>query len=202
MRLPDHVFSLVKALHAKNLALAQGDEDARRALQKKIVETVVARHPNQGWGWKKASETRPPSKDAIANNKLMTHHLLAWDCFNGTTREPVQGESEEIDGQVFIEVTGVDHLGIHDDGDDEDEEVQPPRITLPARDEFFTTLKWLDTLYRQQLGRSNGVDLEGVAAHIFDVYLNARLTGASVADAKSKVVSNINGILGRTDIHV
>jgi len=197
MRLPDHIFSLVKALHAKNLALALGDEDARRALQKKIVETAVARHPSEGWGWKKAGEGRPPSKDAIANNKLMPSHLICWDCFSGTTREPVQSESLQIDDQVFIEVTGVDHLigQLIVDAD------VTPKITLPARDEFFTTLKWLDTLYREQLGRANGVDLEGIAAHIFDVYLNARLKGVSVNDAKNKVVKNINAILGRTDIH-
>jgi hypothetical protein len=197
MRLPNHVFSLVQALHARNLALANGDDSARRALQKKIVETVVARHPSQGWGWKKASDTRPPSKDAIANNKLMPAHLISWDCFNGTTREPVQGESELIDGQVFIEVTGIDHLG----GIVEPLPSVPAPATLPPREEFFAALTWLDGLYREQLDRANGVDLEGIAAHMFDVYLNARLAGASVSDAKNEVVKQINAILDRTDIH-
>jgi hypothetical protein len=205
MKLPDHVFSILQALHAKNIALAKGDDDARRALQKLIVETVVARHPSQGWGWKKAGEGRPPSKDSIANNMLMPGHLISFDCFDGGSREPVQRESDMIDGQVFIAVTGVDHLAGSAPGP-----VSRPTGPAPGpapalkldREEFFEALKWLDQLYREQLGRPDGVDLEGIAAHIFDVFLNARLTGASVSAAKERVVKQINQILGRTDIHV
>lgn len=199
MKLPDPIFSIVQALHARNLPLAKGDDDARRALQRLIVETVVARHPSQGWGWKKAGETRPPSKDAIANNKLMTGHLISFDCFDGASREPVQRESDLIDGQVFIEVTGVDHLGT---ATTPGPPPPPPPAPKLDREEFVEALKWLDQLYREQLGRPNGVDLEGIAAHIFDVFLNARLTGASVSDAKERVVKQINHILQRTDIHV
>jgi hypothetical protein len=204
MRLPDHIFSIVKALHAKNLALAHGDENDRRKLQKKIVETAVARHPSEGWGWKKSGTTNPPSKDAIANNKLGLPHLICWDCFNGATREPVQGDAIEIDGQVFIEVAGHDHLGDDVDvdvDDDSGDQAQPSSTALPSREEFLEALVWLDGVYREQLGRSR-VDLEGIAAHIFGVFLPARLAGDSVVDAKKKVVKQINDILGRTDIHV
>jgi hypothetical protein len=203
MKLPDDVFSIVQALHARNLALAKGDDDARRALQKLIVETVVARHPSQGWGWKKAGEGRPPSKDGLANNKLMPGHLISWDCFDGASRAPVQRESDVIDGQVFIEVTGFDHLGPTPDPPPPPKKpLQPPPTPKLDRDEFFAALVWLDKLYREQLGRANGVDLEGIAAHMFDVFLNARLTGASVSAAKEKVVEQINHIVGRRDIHV
>jgi len=198
--LPDRIFAVVKALHAANPALASGDDDARRALQKKIVETAVARHPGEGWGWKRAGASRPPSKDAIANNKIQPGHLLSFDCFDGGTRQPVQRESETIDDQVFIEVQGVDHL------------VGTPVPTagptaasvsaLPPRDEFFAALKWLDGVYREQMGRPAGVDLEGIAAHIFDVYLTERSHGSSPDRAKQRVVDQINSILGRTDIHV
>jgi hypothetical protein len=200
MKLPDNIFSIVQALHARNLSLAKGDDVARRALQKLIVETVVARHPSQGWGWKKAGEGRPPSKDAIANNKLMSGHLISWDCFDGASREPVQRESDVIDGQVFIEVAGVDHLGTMPGP--LPKPPQLPSVPKLDRDEFFAALVWLDRLYREQLGRANGVDLEGIAAHIFDEFLNARLTGVSVSAAKERVVKHINNILGRTDIHV
>jgi hypothetical protein len=203
MTLPDHVFAIAKALHAKNTALADGHEDQRRALQKMIVETVVARHPHEGWGWKSAGPGRPPSKDAIANNRLMPGHLLAWDCFDGTTRQPVQREAEVIDGQLFIEVTGVDHLADHPTPTPEPSPPIPaPAPLVVTRQEFLDALIWLDRLYREQLGRPGGVDLEGIAAHLFDVYLNARLRGASVDDAKRSAVNQINVILGRTDIHV
>jgi hypothetical protein len=201
MILPDHVFAVVRALHAANLTLIQGDDDARRRLQQKIVETAVARFPGEGWGWKKADNGRPPSKDAIANNKIVPGHLLAWDCFDGGTREPAQREGETIDGQVFIEIVGVDHLAgqtipVH-------VESASPKIAakLPAADEFLSTLNWINTLYKEQLGRQ-GVDLEGIAAHVFGTYLNARLQGTSAQDAKGAVVARINAILNRTDIHV
>jgi hypothetical protein len=201
MKLPDHVFAIAKALHAKNLTLAHGNEAERRTLQKMLVETVVARHPGEGWGWKSAGVGRPPSKDAIANNTLMPGHLIAWDCFDGTTRQPVQREADVIDGQLFIEVNGVDHLADHPIA------TLPPPVPAPAplvvtRQEFLDGLLWLDRLYREQLGRADGVDFEGIAAHLFDVYLNARLRGASVDEAKGRAVRQINEILGRTDIHV
>jgi hypothetical protein len=211
MRLPDHIFSIVKLLHARHPDLARGDEQARRELQKKIVETAVARHPSEGWGWKKAGATNPPSKDAIANNKLLAPRLVCWDCFNGATREPVQGEAIVIDGQIFIDVTGHDHVGdeiddrLGDDreDDDRDDRVRPPAApTLPATGEFLEALVWLDRVYREQLGRPKGVDLEGIAAHIYGVYLPARLAGDVVTDARKKAVQRINDILGRTDIHI
>lgn len=209
MILPDHIFVIIKALHAQNLTLAQGDDEARRSLQRKIVETVVARFSDEGWGWKRAAEGRPPSKDSIANRRLAPGHLLAWDCFNGATRDPARGEAATIDDQIFIELEGFDHLegqAVDDDDDDggDDEPAAPPqpRPVLPDRGEFLSALTWLDTLYRSQLGRSAGVDLEGIAAHVFDTYLQARLGGVSVDEAKAEVVKRINNILQRTDVHV
>lgn len=208
MILPDHIFAIVRALHAEHLALAQGDDDARRSLQRKIVETAVARFSDEGWGWKKADERRPPSKDAIANSKLVPGHLLAWDCFNGATREPARSESVTINDQIFIVLSGVDHLaGLR--LDDRPKEPQtapttapPARPALPDRGEFLATLTWLDTLYRTQLQRPGGVDLEGIAAHIFDTYLQTRLSGSSVDDAKAAIAKRINDLLQRTDIHI
>lgn len=208
MILPDHIFAVIRALHAQNLTLALGDDDARRLLQQKIVETAVARFSGEGWGWKKASEGRPPSKDSIANNKLAPGHVLAWDCFNGSTREPARGEAITIDDQIFISITGIDHLA------GQRVEVEPvpappapapppaPRLALPDRGEFLAALTWLDTLYRTQLQRAGGVDLEGIAAHVFDTYLQTRMRGASIDDAKAEIVRRINEILRRTDIHV
>lgn len=203
MLLPNHVFSLIRAVHAANPGVSQGDDDARRGLQRKIVETVVARHPGEGWGWKQASNGRPPSKDAIANNRLMPGHLLAWDCFDGSTRQPAQRESEVIDDQVFIELAGVDHLaGQPQQPLLSDPPPPPAAATLPPRDEFFSALTWLDGVYRTQLARPGGLDMEGVAAHIFDTYLNARMRGTSIDQAKATIVQQINAILHRADIHV
>ncbi len=209
MILPDHIFAVIRALHSQHRELALGDDDARRVLQQKIVETAVARFSTEGWGWKKASEGRPPSKDSIANNKLAPGHVLAWDCFNGATREPARSEAFTIDDQIFIALTGIDHL----DGQRVEDEPAPvparppappppPPTALPDRGEFLSALTWLDTLYRNQLQRPGGVDLEGIAAHVFDTYLQARMRGASIDDARTEIAKRINTILGRTDIHV
>jgi hypothetical protein len=203
VKLPEHIFAVVRALHAANLSLANGDDDQRRMLQKKIVETAVARHPGEGWGWKRADPGRPPSKDAIANNKLQPGHLLGWDCFDGATRQPAQRDSEMIDGQVFMEMQGVDHLaGVVIPNPPPGGGLTGSISQLPPRDEFFGALTWLDGVYRSQLGRPGGVDLEGIAAHLFDVYLNERTHGKPPAGAKQRVIDGINSILGRTDIHV
>jgi hypothetical protein len=52
------------------------------------------------------------------------------------------------------------------------------------------------------LNRPNGVDLEGIAAHVYNLYISERQRGASIADAKGRVVEQIGDILGRTDLHV
>jgi hypothetical protein len=207
MVLPDRVFAIVSALFAQHGALASGDDDARRSLQKMIVETVVKRHPGEGWGWKRADPGRPLSKDTIANNLIEPGHIIAWDCFDGATRTPVQRDSMLIDDQVFVEVSGFDHLnGVilvpQPRRPDPQRSPGPAPTQTVGHGEFFEALNWIDKLYREQLGRSNGVDLEGIAAHVYGVYVGERQRGASVADAKAKVVSQINSILGRTDIHV
>lgn len=204
MILPDRVFAIVTAIHAQNAALASGDDDQRRSLQKMIVETVVKRFPGEGWGWKRADPGRPLSKDTIANNLLEPPHILAWDCFDGSTRLPVQRDSIFIDDQVFVEVVGFDHLNGAQLPRPRPQPQPPP---APARgavsaQEFFETLQWIDKVYREQLGRPNGVDLEGITAHVYSLYIGERQRGASVADARGRVVKQIGDILGRTDLHV
>ena len=210
MILPDRIFAVVSAIHARNAALASGDDDQRRSLQKMIVETVVNRFPGEGWGWKRADPGRPLSKDTIANNRMDPPHILAWDCFDGSTRLPVQRDSMLIDDQVFVDVVGFDHLGGGGGVPAPGPVPQPQPRPMPApggraavsTEEFFDTLQWLDRFYREQLNRPNGVDLEGIAAHVYNLYISERQRGASIADARGRVVKQIGDILGRTDLHV
>jgi hypothetical protein len=106
-----------------------------------------------------------------------------------------------IDDQVFMAVPGVDHLGPGPLPQIPTAQPRPQPLQV-NRQEFLDALVWLDGVYRQQMGRAGGIDLEGIAAHVFDTYLGERMKGASVADAKGKVVRQINAILGRSDIHV
>lgn len=108
MRLPDDVQDIVNLLYVNHRNLAEGDDDQRRALTKLIAETTRFRK-GPDWGWKTAGTGRPPSKDAIA--KKDNGRLLGWDLFNGTTRAPNDHpESEDITGQIFIEMQPVDHI--------------------------------------------------------------------------------------------
>jgi hypothetical protein len=132
MQLPESVQAIVNVLYGQNVALARGDDDQRRVLTKLIVEQVVFAHPGQGYGWKAASETRPPSKDGIA--RQVNGQLIGWDLFNGGTREPNQRpESIDLTGQWFIQVAGVDHLGIGP--------TPLPPVTAPPPSDDLATLR-------------------------------------------------------------
>lgn len=108
--LPARVKAIVQALYDRNVALSEGNDDQRRALAKMIAEQTTCELGSE-WGWKSASPTRPPSKDAIAH-KLPGGRLEGWDLFNGTTRKPNGGIWHDLTGQTFIEVSNVDHLGV------------------------------------------------------------------------------------------
>ena len=116
--LPDDVYAIVVALHARNLALANGSDDDRRAMQRKICETVRARKGVR-WGWKSNHGIGiANAKDAIAllpNFDPFTPNqrqpLYIWDLFNGGTRQPhAQPIMSEIAEQFFVPVEPVDHL--------------------------------------------------------------------------------------------
>jgi hypothetical protein len=107
--------------------LAVGNDDQRRELTRMIAEQIRF-ELGPGWGTKKAGPANPPSKDSITFNDPAT--LWNWDWQNGATREPIPpGEMTDITGQVFIEVSPINHLGgdIPDepDGPDPDGDVIP-----------------------------------------------------------------------------
>jgi hypothetical protein len=119
-RLPDDVHAIVVALHAANLPLALGSDDDRRALQKKICETVRARKGPR-WVWKsnhgigianaKDAIAEIPEGDVFTPNQRQ--RLYIWDLFNGGTREPnrqpVMSEAHDYE-QFAVPVQPIDHL--------------------------------------------------------------------------------------------
>ena len=106
---PDRVQIIVETLHARHPQLALGGDDDRRQLTRTIIEQVVWEFPADGWGWKSADPTRPPSKDALARR---TPDLIGCDWQHGETRQPNRPVTcHPIPGQVFIPVAGINHLG-------------------------------------------------------------------------------------------
>lgn len=116
MQLPDSV----KQIRARFIAAfpvplgTPGEEFEERARQWsiKFAEQVAFDVPNQGWGMKRADPNRPISKDTIS--RLADGRLLIWDLLTGTgtgSPRPVDNpESEDITGQVFVQVTPTNHL--------------------------------------------------------------------------------------------
>ena len=113
-RMPVRGIEIIDALYSRFTALAHSnDDDDRRQLTRTIIEQFVCEFPDDGYGGKSASTTRPFSKDAIA--KLEGGRLYIWDWQNGTTRRRlVQAgqRAEDVTGQNFIPVGCQDWLGV------------------------------------------------------------------------------------------
>ncbi len=110
---PERAYTVLVLLYERHPDLARGDDQARRDLTEMIIQQINCEFPNQGWVWKSADPTRPPSKDAIAKHD--GGRLWAWDWQDGTTRQPViypgKPADYDITGQNPIPRTCVDHLG-------------------------------------------------------------------------------------------
>ena len=130
MQVPDRLVGIATLLHDQNLALASGDDNARRALTLLIAQQA-AHDLGMQWGTKSAGNGRPASKDAIAF-QAPDGRLYSWDWQNGDTRNVSSGRDlEDITGQVFLPVTPQDHLrGVPATGGP----VAPPPAVEPAPD--------------------------------------------------------------------
>lgn len=120
-------------------------EDDRRAWTLKLAQTFKARFASQGWGTKRASETRPPSKDSLARwvDTGISAVLYSWDTTNATTA-PLSinpnAESEDITGQVFIAVEAHDWLAVVPP--------QPPDPEVPESPDLAALTARVDRLER------------------------------------------------------
>lgn len=101
--------AIVVALHAAHRDLASGTDDERRQLTRLIVEQIRFEF-GPDWGTKASGPGHPPSKDSIAHR--VNAQLVGCDWQNGGTREPFTPIGcADITGQLFIEVSPVNHLG-------------------------------------------------------------------------------------------
>jgi hypothetical protein len=114
MNLTQRHVEICRALHARHLDLARGDDDQRRALTGMIAEQWCFEF-GKDWGTKKSSPAAPRSKDALAH-RTGPSSMDVWDWQNGTTREPNLRDGQppdfpDITDQIFVEVEPVNHLG-------------------------------------------------------------------------------------------
>ena len=111
-RMPERGVQIVHALYARNVELAKGNDDQRRAITRKIIEQFICEFPDDGYTGKSADPSRPFSKDSIARRS--EGRLYAWDWQNGSTREPSVKAGQlasDITGQHPIPLGCIDHLG-------------------------------------------------------------------------------------------
>lgn len=101
--------SLVQQLAAKFPELLAGvNDDNRREFARRVAQTLKARFPAEGWAHKRASATRPPSKDAIVDGAGDMVDILT----GAATDHPVPcwRDAGPLGGQVRIEVPAKDWL--------------------------------------------------------------------------------------------
>ncbi len=115
MNLPADVHAVVKRF-ATTFPVPQGapgsaHEQRCREWSIKVAQQV-AHQFGTTWGVKKASPTRPISKDSLAFNGDGMH---SWDLLNGagsgTPKLAQNPAHHDISDQVFVVVTPMDHLG-------------------------------------------------------------------------------------------
>jgi len=93
--------------------------------------------PGQNYGAKRADANRPISKDAVAQ-KQPNGALFSWDMLSGAgdgSPELVQNpDSEDITGQVFVQVEGVDIIA----GEGHPAPTPPPSAEVPPYNESYS----------------------------------------------------------------
>ncbi len=110
MKLDPRVVAIAKQFEP-GLPLANWTDDNRRAWLIQVIEQVVFRFPDGGWGAKRSGPRRPLSRDAIALKR--DGHVWAFGLVSGSTKLVKNNvEGVLIDDQVFVPVAGRDHLGM------------------------------------------------------------------------------------------
>ena len=114
MKLDPRVVAIAKQFEP-GLPLANWTDDNRRAWVMQVIEQVVFRFPDGGWGAKRSGPRRPLSRDAIALKR--DGHVWAFGLVSGSTKRVKNNvEGVLIDDQVFVPVAGKDHLGMRTPG--------------------------------------------------------------------------------------
>jgi hypothetical protein len=158
--MPPRLTAIVKTFWALHPELANGSEDQRRALTRMMIEQIVFEFPTDGYGGKSADPSRPFGKDSIALLRP-DGRLFACDWQNGTTRLPhADLNFEDITGQNFIHVPGVNHLG-----DTRMDPLPPPRDLQAAIDALSSNVEML----RAELAQTNA-DLAALVRRPLPLY--------------------------------
>lgn len=119
MQWPQRVQEIVNELARRNIDLVRGDDEARRALTRKIAEQCRF-ELGENWGTKRADDGRPLSADVVCT----AFPFVGWDTQIGGI-DPVASDEEvlrrhiaqmpdsiDLVGQRFVPVEPVNHLAV------------------------------------------------------------------------------------------
>lgn len=118
MRLTPEQVSVCQRMFEKFAGGPLLDDDKKRAWTKLTAEQFCFLYGIH-WGTKKSGPYNPQSTDVIAYDD--NGRLIGWDIINGNSGLLQFNESEDMTGQIFIPVTGTNHLGEPNPGPE-----QPP----------------------------------------------------------------------------
>lgn len=108
MNIPNEILPIARRFAEVFPLWLHGNDDERKIEHTKFCQQVVFETGNRLYGTKRASPTRPLTKDALALKDGNTLH--AWDLV--TSWGTLNFDSyHDITDQVFVEVSPVNHLG-------------------------------------------------------------------------------------------
>ncbi len=121
MKLPADAKALIERFAAA-FPLPQNEADATVWIRR-MAEQLAFSFPLAGWGTKRASETRPQTKDVVCFESPFIGWDLVYAAGSPDARLILDGDSIDLTGQVYIPVTPTNHLAV--------EPPQPPDPELP-----------------------------------------------------------------------
>ncbi len=184
---------LVQQLAAKFPELLAGvNDDARREFTRRVAQTLKARFPAEGWAHKRASATRPPSKDAIVDGAADMVDILT----GAATDHPVPcwRDAGPLGGQVRIEVPAKDWLAaapVPEPEPDPDPEPEPApvckaddvvRVLTPVLADLAARLAALEAAVRAIPAPAPG----GGVPPVYDVSISVPYLGTAKGTATPK----------------
>lgn len=132
MEMPLAAWRIIHAMHARFASTLPATEDGARTFTEMTLEQLKFSDPDGGWVGKRASPTRPKSKDVAA--RLIAARFEGWDILSGAgvsgprvlaTYPPAYHDLIAEGNQVPFEVRSFNHLGIAPPP------VEPPPVDPP-----------------------------------------------------------------------
>lgn len=197
----DQLVAMARRIHdAEGYDLgATSSRDDRNAFWARVVGCAYWGHPvyhpgagDRQWHLKNGGPGRPQSDDVAVSLPSRAF----WDCIGGAGGAGyVFHASGHADPLPFVQEVYAPPTPSGSGG----EAPVPPQMPVLDRGEFFREMHALDRYYAASEGlqRPEGLslggrpDFEGLAAWIFDVFLNRRLRGESVEAARAAYVHDI-----------